>query len=95
MEVRGGVHVAALSDGESILLLPRQFSRCLSITPSRQAAGAVSPRLLRANLVQTPIAFDRVLDADVRFDFGFGRRAGCRLDEVADYEALDFRWWTR
>jgi hypothetical protein len=78
----GGVRVSARSDGRSLLLLPLQFSHALHL---RAAVG--EGRLLRANLAQTALVFDREIDAAISLDFGFGRTAE-RARDIADSATL-------
>lgn len=78
----GGVRVTARSDGRSLLLLPLQFSHALRVRP---AVGGV--RLLRANLAQTALVFDREIDAFISLDFGFRRTDG-RARDLADVRSL-------
>ena len=59
MTVEGdGVRIRATSDGPAYILLPVQFSHCLRVV------NAAPVRLIRANLMQTLISFDRTLDRD-------------------------------
>lgn len=74
----GGARVSARSDGRSLLLLPLQFSHALRLSP---AVG--EGRLLRANLAQTALVFDREIDAGISLDFGFGRTEA-RARDIAD-----------
>jgi hypothetical protein len=80
--VDGGVAVSAKSDGRSLLLLPVQFSHALR---ARTKRGDV--RLVRANLAQTGLLFDREVDAFLTLDFGVGRTAG-RARDLADLDVL-------
>lgn len=78
----GGVRVTARSGGRSILLLPVQFSHALH---ARATGGAV--RLLRANLTQTALLFEREADVFLTLRFGLGRTAG-KARDLADLESL-------
>jgi hypothetical protein len=78
----GGVFVSAKSDGRSLLLLPVQFSHALR---ARTKRGDV--RLVRANLAQTGLLFDREVDAFLTLDFGIGRTRG-RAQDLADLDLL-------
>ncbi|HXM81132.1 MAG TPA: hypothetical protein VN929_04300 [Burkholderiales bacterium] len=88
----GKFRVIARSPGISVVLLPVQFSRCLSLKsllPERRAM----PRLIRANLIQSAVLFERELDAVLSFDFAPGPDRTCRTRDVADLENLDFSPW--
>jgi hypothetical protein len=83
--VDGGVRVTATSPGRSLLVLPLQYSHAL-----RLRADAAGARLMRANLAQTALVFDRRVDAFITLEFGFGRVAG-RERDLADTAALGIR----
>src|SRR6266545_786400 len=87
--VRDGYRVAAQSTGRSLLLLPIQYSHCLTI--SDHVGGQSRPRLVRANFIETMVVFDRSLDATIRFQFGLFGNASCRLQDAADISALTLR----
>ena len=70
---RDGVRIRATSDGPAYILLPVQFSHCLRVV------NAAPVRLIRANLMQTLISFDRTLDARLEFRFGLFADNTCRL----------------
>ena len=84
--VPGGIRVSSLSEGTSILLLPMEYSRCLSLTS--MAESAVAPRLFRANLLQTGILFDRKLDALIQYFTGPLHNSLCRMQDAGDYTRL-------
>src|SRR5262249_10237384 len=67
----------------SLIVLPIQYSRCLSLV------GADSARLLRTNLLVTGLLFSGEIDADLVYTFGFFR-AGCRRADHDDLLALGY-----
>jgi hypothetical protein len=72
-----GARIIARSDGISVLLLPLQFSRCLTVRgPSMNEA-----RIFRANLFQTAVLFESKLDLTLRLRVGPLRGANCRLED--------------
>jgi len=79
----GDLHVVAESDGESLLVLPLEYSTCLRVRPRR---GQV-PSVYRVDAVLTGIRFSGRLDADLEFRFGPGPWATCRLRDLADFRA--------
>jgi hypothetical protein len=81
---RGSVHVRAFSPGRSLLLLPIEFSRCLSITVRPTGVSAPAPHLMRADLVLTGLLFERVIDADIAYFTGPFSNSTCRLQDRAD-----------
>jgi hypothetical protein len=85
---RDGYRVRARSKGESALLLPLEFSRCLRTASRIQAAP---PRLIRADLLMTMVVFERELDADITFRTGPFGASSCRSEDAADMHAIRLR----
>jgi hypothetical protein len=85
---RDGFRITAESDGRSLLLLPLQFSRCFRMRPADPGGDLAGARLLRANAIQTLLAFQGRLDARVRFEFGLFGAAKCRLQDAQDLDLL-------
>ena len=81
--VRGGVHVAGVSAGTSLVILPLQYSHCLRARDARV-------RLVRADLMLAGVIFSGALDTDIVFDYGI-LSPGCRRADLADVERLDLR----
>ncbi|MEO0248898.1 MAG: hypothetical protein ABIN58_05015 [candidate division WOR-3 bacterium] len=85
---RIGLRISAESRGRSLLLLPVEYSHCLEL---RQAVNSsASPRLIRANLLQTGVLFDRELDATLMFFTGPFHNSRCRLEDAEDASRLHF-----
>src|SRR5258708_3580156 len=61
---RGGYTVRARSSGASLIVLPVQFSHCFQ---ARITSGDAKARLLRVNLVQTGLLFEREVTLEARF----------------------------
>jgi hypothetical protein len=90
---RDGYKIRAQSEGSAILLLPIEFSRCLTV---RSRVDGPPPRLFRADLVLTGVSFDHRLDADISFRVGPGDASRCRLQDANDAERMQLRkccWW--
>jgi hypothetical protein len=83
---RDGYDVTARSEGRSAILLPLQFSNCLTLVD--RAGGAFRPYLVRANFLQTLLVFEGASSASIRFDFGLGQRAACRLRDAAELQEM-------
>jgi hypothetical protein len=79
---RDGIRVEAQSDGPAHLLLPVQFSHCLTV------ANGAAARLTRADLFLTLLSFSGKLDALLEFRFGLFADNACRLRDGADNKAL-------
>jgi hypothetical protein len=78
---RSAIHVNAKSAGQSLLLLPLQYSRCLALEPADKG------KLLRANLVQAGLLFEGDLDVRIRLRYGIFQ-PGCRKEDLADLVTL-------
>jgi hypothetical protein len=81
--VRGGLRVAAQSDGTSLLLLPQQFSHCLRAHDDRV-------RLVRADLIMTGLIFTGSVDTDISYDYGI-LSPRCRRADFADMKQLQIK----
>jgi len=73
------LRVQAVSPGQSILLVPLEFSRCLE----QQDSGG-TPILFRANLLLTGILFSGRLDTRLSIGTGVFYRPWCRLQDYFD-----------
>lgn len=80
---KGFLRVKASSDGNSLVLLPLEFSHCLSITLNKHQ-GQI--KLFKANLIQTAIYFHNSLDISIRYFTGPFYHAGCRLEDAEEFE---------
>jgi hypothetical protein len=62
-----GFWIRAKAVGPSCLLLPITFSHCLEFRSQSQTLDKGKIRLIRANLAQTLIVFDREINGDLRY----------------------------
>jgi hypothetical protein len=84
MTVRmGGVALSALSAGQSVLVLPVQYSHCWHIV-----SGSNEATLFRANLMQLGVRFSGELRVELRQIFGPFWQSACRVADAADTERL-------
>jgi len=75
---KDGISVRAQSKGQSLLVLPLQYSHCLEIKSKAATNAKENLRLVRADLVLTGVVFSGPLDAKIFYNFGpfsgpFGR----------------------
>jgi hypothetical protein len=75
------------SGGESILLLPLEFSNCLNVQP----LSSERPLLFRANLAETGILFSGKVDVLLSIRTGPFVDPACRLRDFIDARALNVR----
>jgi hypothetical protein len=95
---QGGVlALEAESSGTSLMVLPVEFSRCLNA--ANLHIGGTSPRLLRVNVNQTGVLFEKRLKLRLELRFGPFASQGCRLADLRDARALGMGevggWWPR
>jgi len=90
---RGGYRLEAESPGTSLLVLPVEYSRCLTATLT--STGPTPPRLLRANLTMAAVLFSGRAEGTLRLRYG-PFSSGCRIEDWREAEALhlgDARDW--
>jgi hypothetical protein len=87
MVVRGGWRVQARSAGRSLLLLPLQFSDCLSLHEDLRESGKVIA-IQRANLASTALVFEGTIDVRLLGHVSPFRNAYCRLRDAHDLKEL-------
>jgi len=80
--IRGGIHLRAESDGRALLLLPIQYSHCFRVS------GTENVKLHRANLIQTLVEFDRIVDVDIKMEFGLFGNSKCRIRDGKELDRI-------
>ncbi|WP_376984635.1 hypothetical protein [Bosea sp. R86505] len=80
-----GFSVKAKSEGDSIIILPVQYSHCWKI------ANISDARIVRANLLQLGILFSHELEASIEFKYGPLWASACRLRDIDDMNRFDVR----
>jgi len=90
----GGYRIQAASSGNSLLVLPIEYSHCLRAQLTG-IEGAPPPRLLRANLVMAAILFTG--DVQGRLILRYGPfSSGCRIEDWHEADTIrigDARKW--
>ena len=76
-----------------MLLLPVNFSNCWTAEPAGKTAALNGVRLIRGNLIQLVVVFDREVDARLRYRFGPFGHTDCRVRDIADYRALKWEFF--
>jgi hypothetical protein len=77
------LHISAESDGNSILVLPLEYSRCLAME-AKEGSGS----MFRANLLQVGIVFSKKIDAYLSLNAGAFLNPACRVKDFRDAKAL-------
>jgi hypothetical protein len=83
---KGEITVRAHSTATSLLVLPFEFSKCLSL---RVQKVGESVRLVRIDLLLTGVLFAGDLDATLSYFTGPFSHSHCRLEDLADMRSLD------
>ena len=87
---RGVTRIRATSSGRSLLLLPIEYSKCLTIANAAvDASSTPTARLLRADLVLTGLLFETAVDVTIHYFTGPFFNSTCRLKDRRELEALD------
>jgi hypothetical protein len=92
---RGGYRLEADSPGTSLLVLPVEYSRCL--TAHLATSGPTPPRLLRANLAMVAVLFSGRVEGTLRLRYG-PTSSGRRFEDWREANTLrlgDVRDWPR
>jgi hypothetical protein len=87
----GSLRVEAHSSGSSALLLPLQFSNCFSVKSHLPEGG--QPRLVRANMIQSALIFERQVDVTLSFQPFPRSVARCKELDARDIEKMDLSPW--
>ena len=83
---KGFMRIKASSNGTSLLALPLEYSHCLYLLQNDQSIE--TPRIIRINLLQTGLIFNKSLDIKVRYFTGPFQNSGCRLNDSAEFRKL-------
>ena len=92
---RGGYRLEADSPGTSLLVLPVEYSHCL--TAHLATTGPTAPLLLRANLAMAAVLFSGRMEGTLRLRYG-PTSSGCRFEDWREADRLrlgDVRDWPR
>ena len=87
---RGGARIRGRSEGQSLLVVPLQFSNSLKIVENKSSDTA-SVELRRVNLLETGVLFSGTLDVKLAHVFGPFRGSSGRLQDIADCKRLGVR----
>jgi len=78
--LRNGYRVKSSSVGNSILILPIEFSSCWSVTSNDSLKD--TPTLFRANYGLTGLLFSNSMNADLTYRYNFFGSQTCRLSDL-------------
>jgi hypothetical protein len=81
------LHVVADSDGRSLVVVPVEFSRCLTLSEAHPGSG-VAAALMRIDGLLTGVVFEHHLDATFFFRIGPLHNPTCRWQDYRDLRTL-------
>ncbi len=81
---RTGITLRVETDGESLIVLPLQYSHCLRTGDIQTKQDNVAPRLLRANLALTGVLVHGPTNLSIAFRNGPFESPYCRFRDIAD-----------
>jgi hypothetical protein len=77
-----GMRLKAFSTGKSMILLPIEYSHCLTLQ------GQSGAKIYRANLLQTAVVFEGQLDVSLRYFNGPFKNSSARWKDAADFKKM-------
>jgi hypothetical protein len=87
--IDGGLLIQATSDGDSILVLPVQYSHCWVSEAQRQGNLPADVTFFRANMMQLGVRFSGRLSAEIKYTFGPFWHSHCRREDARDADHLN------
>lgn len=84
---RGAITISADAPGRALLVLPLEYSRCLTFNWTD--ASTAAPIALRANLDQTAILFESHIAGRIALRYGPFANPACRLRDMQDASRVD------
>ena len=82
---RGALNLKATSTGMSLLILPIEYSNCLSFHSESASQFAIK----RVNGILVGLVFNRVIDVNVKYRLGYSPIGSCRIDDLYDFKLLN------
>lgn len=78
---RGGFRVRAVTSGDSLIILPIQFSHCLRASANN---GSTQPKVVRADFLLTGLYFHGVFNSLIEYRQGPFVGTSCGLEDLRD-----------
>lgn len=85
----GDLHVRAQSAGQSLIVVPFEYSHCLVVRSTSATSDLMKPTLHRVNGLLTGILFDKDLDIYIEFRTSPLRNVTCRFDDYLEFKAIN------
>ncbi len=78
--------ISANSQGKSLLIIPLEFSNCISFKSNNINSGLIDS--FRVNGILTGLLFENNLNVTAKLRFGIFTNTGCRLKDLEEYRFL-------
>ena len=82
----GDLRIEASSPGKSMLILPLEFSNCITFKSNDPKSGFIDA--FRVDGILSGLLFDGFLDVTAELRYGVFTNNGCRLKDLDDYKTL-------
>lgn len=82
----GFIRIRASSSGTSLLALPLEYSHCLNLLQNDYLTD--KPSIIRVNLLQSGLIFDKSLDVNLRYFTGPYQNSSCRLKDSQEFKKM-------
>ena len=84
--VDGDIRVVASSGGDSVLVLPFEFSSCINFEENSENSNFIRAEL--ANGLLTAVFFSKNLDLTISYRLGLFENQDCRLKDLDLYRSI-------
>jgi hypothetical protein len=84
--VDGDIRVVAESAGDSVLVLPFEFSSCINFEEKSEKSNFIRAEL--ANGLLTAVFFSKNLDLTISYRLGLFENQDCRLKDLELYRSI-------
>ena len=84
--VDGDIRVVASSGGDSVLVLPFEFSSCINFEENSENSNFIRAEL--ANGLLTAVFFSKTLDLTISYRLGLFENQDCRLKDLEFYRSI-------
>ena len=78
--------IRANSQGKSLLIIPLEFSNCLSFKSNDSKSNLIDS--FRVNGILTGLLFENNLNVTAKLRYGIFTNTGCRLKDLEEYRFL-------
>ena len=82
----GDLIINAKSQGKSVLIIPLEFSNCISFNSNDSKSNLIDS--FRVNGILTGLLFEKNLNVTAELRYGIFTNTGCRLKDLEEYRFL-------